>query len=210
RPGGGARDVRPARRRGEPAHRAGGGDGALAGLARGRERAGPDRGHRPGVGGVPGGGGGRDPQAGDAAARHRRGLDRRPGPDPHHRLPGDQDRLASQGRLTARSAPGTGGVAAGPWGVRGRRRLRGAAKVWAQSHYYDSAPEVTVPDESRVGESLDADATADAPESDQDEAIEKVSAQEEAPATRSEATDEFWEEVGVDPIKLALPRDVVG
>ncbi|HLU33649.1 MAG TPA: DNA primase [Natronosporangium sp.] len=82
--------------------------------------------------------------------------------------------------------------------------------MWAQSHYYDSAPEVTVTDESRVGESLDADATADAPESEQDEAIEKESAQEEAPATRSEATDEFWEEVGVDPIKLALPRDVVG
>src|SRR5690606_40815380 len=56
-------------------------------------------------------------------------------------------------------------------------------------------------------ESLDADATADAPESEQDEAIEKESAQEEAPATRSEATDEFWEEVGVDPIKLARSEE---
>lgn len=68
-------------------------------------------------------------------------------------------------------------------------------------------------DESRVGESLGADAKADAaadtPDEETDDATQ-AEATEEAPATRSEATDEFWQEVGVDPIKVALPRDVVG
>src|SRR5690606_35990351 len=109
---------------------------------------------------------------------------------------------------------GAGGWLPGRWerGT-GRRPLRRAAKVWAQSHHYDSAPEVTVTDESRVGEALAADAKADAaadtPDEETDEATQ-AEATEEAPATRSEATDEFWQEVGVDPIKVALPRDVVG
>ena len=95
--------------------------------------------------------------------------------------------------------------------------------MWAQSHHYDSAPEVTVTDESRVGESLDADAKADAaaeaPDDETDEASQEATQEEDAAeaeaaeeetATRSEATDEFWQEVGVDPIKVALPRDVIG
>ena len=49
-------------------------------------------------------------------------------------------------------------------------------------------------------DSPEPDTVADSPEPDQ----------EAPPVVRSEATDEFWQEVGVEPIQLALPGGQVG
>lgn len=90
--------------------------------------------------------------------------------------------------------------------------------VWAQSYPTDSVPEVTVTDTPEP----DADARTDAPEAEagagpepDDETGEAGETGDEsgadaAAAARSEATDELWQEVGVEPIKIALPGGQVG
>jgi hypothetical protein len=62
-----------------------------------------------------------------------------------------------------------------------------------------------------VTDSPDADETV-SPETAEDEATDEETSDEEAEAgpARSAATDELWQEVGVEPIKLALPAGVVG
>lgn len=61
-------------------------------------------------------------------------------------------------------------------------------------------------------DSPDADETV-SPETADDEATEAAESHEEGADTgpaRSAATDELWQEVGVEPIKVALPAGVVG
>jgi hypothetical protein len=77
--------------------------------------------------------------------------------------------------------------------------------VWAQSHQPDSAPEVIVTDSpdavtdppDQAGAAPDA---TDAPDGGDETAL----------PTRSAATDSLWEEVGIQPVSVALPPGRVG
>ena len=108
----GSGDVRPPRRRGQPADRLGGDDRAVARRAPGRQRDRPHRRRR------------RrralhrsralrcgQPQAGPARTRRRAGLVGRPWPPADDRLPGDEDGLAPDGCLR-RTYSKAAGVAA--------------------------------------------------------------------------------------------------
>lgn len=71
----------------------------------------------------------------------------------------------------------------------------------------DESPDVDSPDvDADQDVDADTDAVADQPDEDADEDADEA----DAGPVRSEATDELWEEVGVAPIKIALPRDLVG
>src|SRR6266498_6080253 len=124
---------RPTRRRGQPAHRPGRRDGTLASGAHGRQRPGPDRGHRRGAGYRAGAGGGREPQAGAAAGAA--GLVRRTGDRPDDGPAGDEDGLAPKGSLSA-----------GPvrvFSVPTDRSLKSTRRLpWPASHPEQAAPNI--------------------------------------------------------------------
>ncbi|MPZ26163.1 MAG: DNA primase [Micromonosporaceae bacterium] len=62
--------------------------------------------------------------------------------------------------------------------------------------------------EAEAGDETETAAEGDADETDPEGDAE--SGDEAAPAARSEATDELWQEVGVEPVKVALPGGQVG